>query len=257
MTSSPLVVSREGAIGVVQLNRPEARNALSNELLRELVRELEKLDAAGVRCAVVTGNDRVFAAGADLRVLQLAASDPGSYLRERRRSWDRLRQIRMPLVAAVAGFCLGGGFELALACDIVIAADNATFGLPETGLGLIPGAGGTQRLPRVLGKAKAMDVILTGRRLSATEAETAGIAARVVALAELDSEARSVAATIADRSAVCERLAKAAVINAFELPLSEGLESEREAFAQALGSADAGEGIAAFLEKRDPSWSNI
>lgn len=253
--SADLLVETIGPVGLLRLNRPEARNALSNELLGELVETLEQLEKDGTRCGVIAGSDRVFAAGADLRVLATTGALE-HYFGERHASWDRLRRIRMPLVAAVAGYCLGGGFELALACDIVVAADNATFGLPETGIGLIPGAGGTQRLPRILGKAKAMDVILTGRRLSADEAEAAGIVARVVQLDNLDIEARAVADEIAARSTIAQRLAKETVSRSFDLTLEAGLEHERRAFALVLSSHDATEGITAFLEKRPPEWTH-
>jgi enoyl-CoA hydratase len=247
-----VVVEQNGLVGTLRLARPEARNALSNEVLAQIGDGLRELDAAQARCVVVLGSDRVFASGADLRALaQTEALE--YYFGERHALWDAVRQTRVPLVAAVAGYCLGGGFELALACDIVIAADNAAFGLPETTLGLVPGAGGTQRLVRAVGKSTAMEMILAGRRLSGQEAVALGVASRVVALEELEGEAMRVASDIASRSSVALKLAKESVNRAFDMPLEAGLELERRAFALALAS-DAAEGIAAFLEKREPGW---
>jgi enoyl-CoA hydratase len=247
-----VVVEQRGLVGTLRLARPDARNALSNEVLAEVGDGLRRLDAAGARCVVIFGSDRVFASGADLRALAESQA-LAYYFGERHALWDAVRQTRVPLVAAVAGHCLGGGFELALACDIVIAADNAAFGLPETGLGLVPGAGGTQRLVRAVGKTTAMEMILAGRRLSGAEAAALGVASRVVGLDELDAEAMRVATEIASRSSVALKLAKESVNRAFDMPLEAGLELERRAFALALAS-DAPEGIAAFLEKREPAW---
>lgn len=251
MTEQVRVEQRE-LVGTLRLARPEERNALSNKVLAEIGDGLRRLEAAGARCVVISGSDRVFASGADLRAL----ADTEAleyYFGERHALWDTVRRARVPLVAAVAGHCLGGGFELALACDIVIAADNASFGLPETSLGLVPGAGGTQRLVRAVGKTTAMEMILAGRRLDGAEAAALGIASRVVGLGELDAEAMRVATAIASRSAVALKLAKESVNRAFDTPLEAGLELERRAFALAL-AAEAPEGIAAFLEKRPPAW---
>jgi enoyl-CoA hydratase len=237
------------AVGLIGLDDPASRNALSNEVLGELAGTLAAFDAdPQVRCAVIAGSDRVFASGADLRAL--AALDGFSYARERAPLWERIRRVRLPVVAAVSGHCLGGGCELALMSDIVIASETAQFGLPETSLGLIPGAGGTQRLVRAVGKATAMDVILAGRLLSAADAHAAGLVARVTAPDRWLEEARAVAATIAARSVTAIELAKRSVNAAFETPLDAGLDLERKAFAVALDSAEARAGIAAFLERR-------
>lgn len=221
-------------------------------MLAALADQLSGFDTASdVRAVVIAGSDKVFASGADLR--DLAAAD-SNRLAERARLWDRIRRTQTPLVAAVSGFCLGGGCELALICDIVVASESARFGLPETKLGLIPGAGGTQRLTRAIGKAKTMEVVLAGRLLSAAEAEAAGLVARVAAPDGWLEDALAIAHEIAARSPVAIRLAKDAVNQSFETPLEAGLTTERERFATAFASEDAREGIAAFLEKREPTW---
>ena len=219
---SLVLVERDGAIGVVLLNRPEALNALSSALMDALVDALEQLDRdPGVRCIVLGGNERAFAAGAD--VGELAAATPIDLYENRRIDrWDAIRALRTPLVAAVSGFCLGGGCELAMACDLIVASETAQFGQPEINLGVLPGAGGTQRLTHAVGKALAMDVILTGRFLSADEALRAGLVARVVAREAWLAEAKRAAAAIAAKSPVSVRLAKEAVDQAFEAPLSAG-----------------------------------
>jgi enoyl-CoA hydratase len=251
---SLVVVERDGAVGVVLMNRPEALNALSSALMDELVEALEQLDREPeVRCIVVGGNERAFAAGAD--VGELAAATPiGLYEGRRIDRWDAIRALRTPLVAAVSGFCLGGGCELAMACDLIVASETAQFGQPEIDLGVLPGAGGTQRLTHAVGKALAMDVILTGRFLSADEALRAGLVARVVAREAWLAEAKRVAAEIAAKSPVSVRLAKEAVDQAFEAPLSAGVQFERRAFFLARASDDATEGLAAFVEKRKPDF---
>jgi enoyl-CoA hydratase len=220
----------------------------------ELVAALRELDDdAGVRCVVVGGNERAFAAGAD--VGELASSTPIQLYGNRRiDQWDAIRTLRTPLVAAVSGYCLGGGCELAMACDIVVASESAQFGQPEINLGVMPGAGGTQRLTRAVGKAVAMDVILTGRMLSADEAHDFGLVARVVAKEAWLDEAKRVAHQIAAKSPIAARLAKEAVDKAFEVPLSAGLELERRSFYVARASEDASEGLTAFVEKRKPQW---
>ena len=246
---SSVSVEIADAVGLIGLDDPATRNALTNEVLDELGAALAAFDAdAGVRCAVIAGSDSVFASGADLRAL--AQLDASSYLRERAPLWERIRSARLPVVAAVSGHCLGGGCELALMSDIVIASETAQLGLPETALGLIPGAGGTQRLVRAVGKATAMDVILAGRRLSAAEAHAAGLVARVVAPDRWRDEAIAVAQAIAQRSATAIELAKRSVNAAFEVPLESGLDLERRAFAIALESAAARAAITAFLERR-------
>ena len=236
------------------LNRPEALNALSSQLMDALVDALEELDAdAAVRCIVLGGNERAFAAGAD--VGELAAATPIELYESRRIDrWDAIRALRTPLVAAVSGYCLGGGCELAMACDLIVASETAQFGQPEINLGVLPGAGGTQRLTHAVGKALAMDVILTGRFLSADEALRAGLVARVVAREAWLAEAKRVAREIAAKSPVSVRLAKEAVDQAFEAPLTAGLEFERRAFYLARASEDATEGLTAFVEKRKPDF---
>jgi enoyl-CoA hydratase len=206
-----------------------------------------------VRCIVVAGSPKVFASGADVRALA-GQEATELYFGRRFELWDELRRLRTPTVAAVSGFCLGGGCELALLCDIVVASETARFGLPETALGLIPGAGGTQRLTRAIGKAKAMDVVLSGRLLSAAEAEQSGLVARVTPADEWLDGALELARTVAARAPLAQLLARDAVDRAFETPLEAGLDVERRAFALAFSTADAREGIDAFLAKRDPVW---
>ena len=245
-----VLLEREEPIALVRLNRPEALNALSNQLMSELVGALENLDDdEAVRCIVLAGDEKAFASGADIGDL----SEPTHlelYFGGRIDKWDAIGSVRTPLVAAVSGYCLGGGCELAMACDLIVASETAQFGQPETNLGVLPGAGGTQRLTRAIGKSKAMDVILTGRFLSAREAEAAGLVARVVAAEAWLSEAKRVAHAIAAKSPVGVRLAKEAVNQAFETNLRAGLDAERKAFHLALSSEDAQEGMKAFLEKR-------
>jgi len=253
--SDPLVlVERDGPVAVVLLHRPKQLNALSDELMEELVQRLVEFDRdEGVRCIVLGGSERAFAAGADIG--QLAeASTIGLYYQRRVDLWDAIRGLWTPLVAAVSGFCLGGGCELAMSCDLIVASESAKFGQPETGLGIIPGAGGTQRLTRAVGKAVAMDVILSGRLLSAREALDAGLVSRVVAREAWLDEAKRVARDIAEKGPVATRLAKEAVDRAFEAPLSLGVEYERRLLYLAFASEDAKEGLQAFVEKREPNF---
>jgi enoyl-CoA hydratase len=238
----------------VLLNRPQQLNALSDELMGELVAALEELDRdERIHCIVLGGSDRAFAAGADIAELEQTSSIDLYYGRRVER-WDAIQALWTPLVAAVSGFCLGGGCELAMTCDLIIASETAKFGQPETGLGIIPGAGGTQRLTRAVGKAVAMDVILSGRMLSAREALAAGLVARVVAKEAWLDEAKRVAREIAAKGPVGIRLAKEAIDRAFEGPLSLGVEHERRLLYLALASEDAHEGLRAFLEKRKPEF---
>jgi enoyl-CoA hydratase len=249
-----VLVEREEPIAVVRLNRPEQLNALSSELMRELVGALENLDVdESIRCIVLAGNERAFAAGADISELR-DTSTIDLYFGARLDLWDAIRSIRTPLVAAVSGYCLGGGCELAMACDLIVASESAQFGQPETGLGVMPGAGGTQLLARSIGKAKTMDVVLTGRFLDASEAERAGLVARVVAREAWLDEAKRVAREIAEKGPVAQRLAKEAINGAFETTLSAGLDVERKLFHLAHGTEDAKEGLAAFGEKRKPEF---
>ena len=254
----PLIVcEKQGRVGVVTLNRPRQMNALNAQLMQELAKALYELDGdAAIGAIVLTGSDKAFAAGADI-----AAMKDFSYLEAFMsdyitRDWEHIRRIRKPVIAAVAGYALGGGNELAMMCDIVIAADNAKFGQPEINLGVMPGAGGTQRLARFAGKAKAMDLCLTGRSMDAIEAERAGLVSRVVPLDKLMDEALAVAGKIAASSAPVAMMIKEAVNRAFETTLSEGVLFERRLFHSQFALEDQKEGMAAFLEKRKPSFKN-
>jgi enoyl-CoA hydratase len=247
-------VEPDGAVAVVLLNRPQQLNALSDELMDELVSTLCELDRdEQVRAIVLGGSERAFAAGADIGELA-ESSAIDLYYQRRVERWDAIRSLWTPLVAAVSGYCLGGGCELAMSCDLIVASETAEFGQPETGLGIIPGAGGTQRLTRAVGKATAMDVILSGRRLSAREALAAGLVARVVAKEAWLEEAKRVARAIAEKGPVATRLAKESVNRAYETTLAAGLEAERRALYLAFASEDAKEGLTAFTEKRKPEF---
>jgi enoyl-CoA hydratase len=252
--SDLVLVQREEPIAVVLLNRPRQLNALSDELMDALVAELQQLDRDdAIRCIVLGGSERAFAAGADIAELA-ATSAIELYYGRRIERWDTIRGLWTPLVAAVSGYCLGGGCELAMACDLIVASETARFGQPETSLGIIPGAGGTQRLTRAVGKATAMDVILSGRFLSAGEALAAGLVARVVAREAWLDEAKAVAREIASKGPVATRLAKEAIDRAYESALQLGLDYERRALNLAFASEDAKEGLRAFIEKRKPEF---
>jgi enoyl-CoA hydratase len=242
-------------VALVTLDRPEALNALDYRTLGELVETLEALDVdESVRCVVITGaGDRAFAAGADIK--EMADATPVTLTRANNFArWERLRRIRVPLIAAVRGFALGGGNELAMACDMIVAGDDATFGQPEIKIGIMPGAGGTQRLPRAVGKAKAMEMILTGRNMSAAEALERGLVSEVVAREETLPEALKLAAEVASMPPLAVRAAKESVNRAYELSLEAGLEFERRNFFLLFSSEDQKEGMAAFIEKRKPTW---
>ena len=247
---------RHGRVGLIRLDRPEALNALSDTLMTELGAALKAFDAdRTIGAMIITGSERAFAAGADIREMRerrFPETFREDFIGAR---WEALPGVRKPVIAAVAGFALGGGCELAMMCDIVLAADTAKFGQPEIGLGIIPGAGGTQRLTRAVGKAKAMEMVLTGRMLSAEEAERANLVSRVVPAADLLPEAIKVAERIASLSPVAVAMAKQAVNVAFETTLREGVRHERQLFLSLFGTADQQEGMAAFLEKRKPQFS--
>jgi enoyl-CoA hydratase len=252
-----LQLERRDKVGLIRLNRPEALNALSLLLREELRQALAELDEDQVIGAVViTGNDKAFAAGADVRALCDWTYQDVCSVMDLRGAWEQMQRMRKPVIAAVAGFALGAGCELAMMCDFILAADNARFGQPEIKLGTIPGAGGTQRLTRLIGKSKAMEMVLTGRMMDAQEAERCGLATRVLPLAELIDEALRVAALIAELSAPAVRLARAAVNSALETTLAAGLQYESRLFETTFTLEDRREGMTAFLEKRKPEFSN-
>jgi enoyl-CoA hydratase len=256
MTHQHLIVETKGRVGVIRLNRPEALNALNGALMVELAAAIDAFEAdSGIGCLVLTGSDKAFAAGADIKEMA-AKSYMEAFMKNFAATWDPPAHARKPVVAAVAGFALGGGCELAMHCDIIIAADNARFGQPEIKLGVIPGIGGTQRLTRAVGKAKAMDLILTGRMMDADEAERCGLVARVVPLAELMNEAMKAADTIASMSLPSVMVAKEAVNRAFEVSLAEGVAFERRVFHALFSTEDQKEGMAAFMEKRPARFNN-
>jgi enoyl-CoA hydratase/carnithine racemase len=244
-----------GAVGIAQLNRPEARNALSPQLMDELLEVLEGWDAdPEVRCIVIAGGDKVFAAGADIKAMA-QRSFPEALAAPSAGFWRRLATLRTPTIAAVAGFALGGGCELALACDMIVASDKAEFGQPEVMLGIIPGGGGTQRLARVLGKQRAMELILTGRRVTADEAHQLGFVNRVVGSNSWFDAALELATVVASRPPLAVRFAKQAVLAAEETTLSGGLEQERRLFELSMATEDRVEGMTAFIEKRKPEFN--
>jgi enoyl-CoA hydratase len=257
MTYEHLLVAIEEPIAVITLNRPKVLNALNQAVMREVAAALEACDQdARVRCAVLWGGPRAFAAGADVN--EFKDRTPGEMLRSYRfLEWERIRRVATPVIAAVTGYALGGGCELAMACDIIIAAETAQFGQPEISLGVIPGAGGTQRLTRAVGKSRAMEMILTGRPIGAAEAYAAGLVARVVPPELCLDEAKALAREIASRPPLAVRTAKEAVLQAFETPLADGILFERRCFNMLFGTADAAEGFRAFLEKRAPKWTGL
>jgi len=246
--------SRDGHVALLRIDRPEARNALSPELMEELASELELLDPdPEIRCVVIAGSEKVFAAGADIRAM--AERSFAEALRHPAAAfWKRLAAIKTPMVAAVSGYALGGGCELALACDMIVAAESATFGQPEINLGIIPGGGGTQRLARVLGKQRAMELVLTGRRFGAEEARDLGLVNRVAPDDGWLEAAMELAREVAEKPPIASRLAKQAVLVAEETALSPGLENERRLYELAMATEDRVEGMKAFHEKRDPEF---
>ena len=256
MTYQDILIERRGRVGIIRLNRPQALNALNARLNDELGQAVAAFDAdAGIGCMLLTGSDKAFAAGADIKEMA-AKSAIEVFMGDFTGGWDAVARARKPVVAAVAGFALGGGCELAMQCDLIIAADNAKFGQPEIKLGVIPGIGGTQRLTRAIGKAKAMDLILTGRMMDAQEAERSGLVARVVPLADLMTEATKAAETIASMSLPALMVAKESVNRAFETSLAEGVRFERRVFHSLFATEDQKEGMAAFMEKRPAKFKN-
>src|SRR5690242_21233086 len=255
MSETIIVESRE-RVGLIRLNRPQVLNALNSALMRELAQAIDRFEADNnIGCIVITGSDKAFAAGADIKEMA-GKTFTDAFLGDFIGTWHRVADARKPVVAAVAGFALGGGCELAMQCDLIIAADNAKFGQPEIKLGVIPGIGGTQRLAHAVGKAKAMDLILTGRMMDAAEAEKSGLVARVVPAANLMEEAMKVADTIANMSLPSVMAGKEAVNRAFESGLSEGITFERRIFHSLFATDDKKEGMKAFVEKRAPKWKN-
>ena len=256
-TYQNILVERRGAVGIVTLNRPAALNALNAALIAELAAALDDLERDGtIGAIVVTGNEKAFAAGADVKEM-VSKTYPETYCEDFITSgWERIAQCRKPVIAAVDGFALGGGCEIAMMCDIVIAADTARFGQPEINLGTIPGAGGTQRLTRFVGKAKAMDLCLTGRMMDAAEAERTGLVSRIVPAAELLSEAVKIAERVAAMSRPIAMMVKEAVNRAYETTLAEGVRFERRLFHSTFATEDQKEGMAAFIDKRKPSFRN-
>lgn len=249
-----LVERLEGRVGLVRLNRPKALNALNAQLMRELADALHELDRdEAIGCLVLTGSDRAFAAGADIKEMA-EASAIDMLNRDNIAHWDRLASLRKPLIAAVSGWCLGGGMELAMICDMIVASESAKFGQPEITIGVMPGAGGTQRLTRAVGKAIAMEMILNNRNLSAEEAARFGLVNRVVPPEIYLDEAIKLAREIASRAPVAVRLAKEAINKAFEGTLAEGIATERRNFYFLFATEDQKEGMAAFIAKRDPQW---
>jgi len=255
-TFEHIIVESQGAVGIIKLNRPKMLNALSFGVFREIAAAVDDLEAdEKIGCIVVTGSEKAFAAGADIKEM---ADKPfiEAFLGDFVSNWDAVARARKPVVAAVSGFALGGGCELAMQSDIIIAADTAKFGQPEIKIGVIPGIGGTQRLVRAVGKAKAMEMILTGRMMDAAEAERSGLVARVVPAASLMDEAMKVADTIANLSLPSVLAGKEAVNAAFESALEEGVRFERRIFHSLFATDDQKEGMKAFVEKRPPKWKN-
>jgi enoyl-CoA hydratase len=252
-----ILAETRGKVGVITLNRPKQMNALNAQLMQELADAMYAFDADdGIGAIVITGNEKAFAAGADIVAMKdwdFIDVYKADYIT---RDWEHIRKIRKPVIAAVAGFALGGGNELAMACDIIIAAENAKFGQPEVNLGIVPGAGGTQRLPRAVGKAKAMDMCLTARMIDAAEAERSGLVSRVVPLEKLMEEAMAVADKIAAYSLPVVMMIKESVNRAYESSLTEGILFERRVFHSGFALADQKEGMAAFAEKRKPVFKN-
>lgn len=257
MAFETIQVSTEGRVGLITLDRPEALNALCKQLTEELAKALDGFEVDdSIGCVVLTGSKKAFAAGADIKELQesnfvdLYTNDPFA------KNWESVSRFKKPIIAAVAGYALGGGCEIAMMCDFIIAAENAKFGQPEINLGVMPGSGGTQRLARFVGKAKAMDLCLTGRMMDSAEAERSGLVSRVVALDDLLDDAMKTATSIADKSMPIAMMTKEAINTAFETTLSQGIRFERRVFHSQFATEDQKEGMAAFVEKRAPHFKN-
>jgi enoyl-CoA hydratase len=252
-----ITAEKKDSVGVITLNRPKALNALNEALVGELARALDEFEAdPAVGCIVLAGSDRAFAAGADIKEMQ-SKSYMDAYLEDFiTRNWERAARSRKPVIAAVAGYALGGGCELAMMCDFIIAGESAKFGQPEISLGVLPGAGGTQRLTRLVGKSKAMEMCLTGRMMDSGEAERAGLVSRVVPDAELMNEVMEVAGKIASMSRPAAMMVKECINRAYETSLAEGIRFERRIFHAAFATEDQKEGMAAFADKRKPGWKN-
>ena len=256
MSFQSILVETHGKVGLIRLNRPQALNALNSALIAELNKAMAGFEAdSNIGCMVLTGSEKAFAAGADIKEMQ-PKTYLSAYLEDFITSWEQVTRVRKPIIAAVAGFALGGGCELAMMCDFILAGDNAKFGQPEIKLGVMPGAGGTQRLTRYVGKSKAMELCLTGRLMDAAEAERAGLGSRIVPAAELLDEALKVASAIAAMSLPVVMLTKESVNRAYETTLAEGIRFERRIFHSLFATADQKEGMAAFIEKRPPNFSN-
>jgi enoyl-CoA hydratase len=256
MAFENIIVERRDRVGLITLNRPKALNALSGPLMADLAQALDELEADdGIGALVLTGSDKAFAAGADIKEMQ-EKSWPGIYVEDFITPWERLGRCRKPVIAAVAGYALGGGCEIAMMCDFILAAETAKFGQPEVNLGVTPGAGGTQRLTRQVGKSKAMEMCLTGRMMDAEEAERVGLVSRIVPAADLVDEAVGTAQRIAEMSGHVTMAIKESINRAYEVPLTEGVRFERRLFQAGFGSADQKEGMNAFIEKRQPKFRN-
>jgi enoyl-CoA hydratase len=256
MAYENIIVETRGRVGIIKLNRPQALNALNSALIGELSAAIDAFEAdPNIGCLIITGSEKAFAAGADIKEMA-GKSYMDAFMNDFTAHWSRVAQARKPVIGAVAGFALGGGCEIAMQCDLIIAADNAKFGQPEIKLGVIPGIGGTQRLTRAVGKAKAMDLCLTGRMMDAQEAERSGLVARVVPAASLMDEAVKAAETIAAMSLPSVMLAKESINRAFETTLAEGNRFERRVFHSLFATKDQKEGMAAFVEKRAPKFTN-
>jgi enoyl-CoA hydratase len=256
MVYQTILVERDDRVGIITLNRPKALNALNSQVMDEVITAAAEFDNdPSIGAIIITGSEKVFAAGADIKEMS-ALSFSEMFDADFFAPWAKLAAVRTPTIAAVAGYALGGGCELAMMCDVLIAADTAKFGQPEIKLGVLPGMGGSQRLTRAIGKAKAMDLILTGRTLNADEAERSGLVARVVPAADLLTEAKAVAGIIAQMSRSAARMAKEAIDRAYETTLTEGLLYERRLFHSAFATDDQSEGMAAFIEKRTPKFTH-